>query len=111
MQLSSHYRYVGLYRDPTLRSYAHGIRRKFGGLTKQRLNFLRRCASMATERPLRSAMVVLLLVSALVLTSVLLASSAHAQTVVATVTVVKDPEAVAYDSAKGEVFVTIYDER
>src|SRR5438128_1114719 len=49
----------------------------------------------------------LILLATLVIASSLVAPSARAQTVVATVSVGSNPVGVAYDSGKGEIFVTI----
>ncbi len=60
---------------------------------------------MATDRPLWPAITALLLLTTLVLASAPLVPSAHANAVVATVSVGSYPLGVAYDSSKGEVFV------
>ena len=64
---------------------------------------------MSREHSLGSAVVALLLASSLVIVSVPLEPSAHAQTAVATVNVGGVPEGVAYDSLKGEIFVVNLD--
>ena len=60
---------------------------------------------IARGRPLRPVVVALLLLTAVVISSAPLSPPAHAQAVVATVSVGSAPDAAAYDSSKGEVFV------
>ncbi len=62
------------------------------------------------HRHLCYALVTLVPFAALVLASLLLAPSAQAQTVVATVSVESSPFGLVYDSAKGEVFVSNFDD-
>jgi len=61
---------------------------------------------MAMGHPLRPVLVALLLLLVFVVSLVPLAPPAHAQSIVATVSVGDYPQGVAYDSSKGEVFVS-----